>query len=272
MNERYEMFEVRVADKVAEVAFNRPEKSNAVHETGWQEMQTIFGELSARPDVRAIILRGEGKHFCGGIDLALLMGIREAVTDACEGRMREKMRQMVKKLQAPINAIDECRKPVLAAVQGGCIGAGVDIVSACDMRYSTAEAYFCIREIDMGMVADIGTMQRLPRLIPDGMMREMAYTGRHVGGNEAEKIGLVNRAFTDEAEMLDAVRAIAQTIAAKSPLAIRGTKEVLRYSRDHSLADGLEYVSVWNAATILSDDLTEAFMAKMERREARFED
>lgn len=268
----YELFKVEIADKIAHVALNRPDKSNAIPQQGWEEMEAIFNELSETPEVRVIVLSGEGKNFCAGIDLSLLMSIRQAVSNDCEGRMREALRQMVKKIQAPITAIDKCRKPVLAAIHGACVGGGVDIVSACDMRYSTEDAYFTIREIDMGMVADIGTMQRLPKVIPDGMMREMAYTGRNVYGPEAKEIGLVNRTFANKEEMMGAVMDIAATIAAKSPLSIRGSKEIIRYARDHSVEDGLDYISVWNAAMILSNDLNEAFMATMEKRPPKFAD
>lgn len=266
------MITVDIQEKIAQVTLDRPEKSNAIDEAGWEEMEEAFNELSDNTAVRVIVLRGAGKNFCAGIDLALLMSIRQAVADECEGRQREKMRRMVLRLQAPINAIDQCAKPVLTAVQGACIGGGVDIIAATDMRYCTADAYFSIKEIDMGMVADLGTLQRLPRLIPDGLMRELAYTGRKLSAAEARTAGLVNQVFADEAEMHTAVLDIAAQIAAKSPLAIRGTKEILNYSRDHTIADGLNYIATWNAATILSNDLNEAFMATMQKRPPQFAD
>lgn len=266
------MFTLDISDKIAHIAFNRPEKSNAVTADGWREMRQLFEEVSENTAVRVVVLSGAGKNFCAGIDLSLLMSIRQAVADDCEGRLREKLRGMVKQLQAPITAVDLCRKPVLAAVQGGCIGGGVDIISACDMRYCTEDAYFCIREIDMGMVADIGTMQRLPKLIPDGLMRELAYTGRNMGSAEAKTCGLVNHVYANHEEMMGEVWDIARTIAAKSPLAVRGSKEIIRYARDHSVEDGLDYISVWNAAMILSDDLNEAFMATLQKRPPTFRD
>ncbi len=262
----YQTFTVEIQNYIAQVAFNRPDRANALNQIAWDEMTTIFNDLNDNDDVRAIVLSGEGKHFCSGIDLELLMNVTALNSIKCEGRKREKMRQNILDLQAPINAIENCSKPVLAAIHGGCIGGAVDVVSACDMRYCTEDAYFCIREIDMGMVADIGTLQRLPKLIPEGMMRELAFTGRNIYGPESEKIGLVNRTFSDRTTLLAEVTKIAETIASKSPLSIRGTKHILLHSRDHTVADGLQYIATWNAATILSADLMEAFEAKIQKR------
>lgn len=266
------MITVDIHEKIAQIVLDRPEKSNAIDEAGWEEMEAAFTEVSDDPAVRVVVLSGAGKHFCAGIDLSLLMSIRQAVANDCEGRQREKMRRMVLRLQAPINAIDQCAKPVLTAVQGACVGGGVDIIAATDMRYCTEDAYFTIKEIDMGMVADLGTLQRLPRLIPDGLMRELAYTGRKLGAQEALAVGLVNKVFADKEAMNTAVVDIAAQIASKSPLSIRGTKEVLNYSRDHTISDGLNYMATWNAAMILSNDLNEAFMATMQKRPPQFDD
>jgi len=266
----YTRFTLKIAEGIASISFNIPDKANALDQKGWEELQAIFEHIDSDEDVRVAVLLGEGKHFCAGIDLSLLMSIRQETQDACEGRMREKLRQMVLRLQAPINAIQHCRKPVLAAVHKGCIGGGLDIISACDIRYATADAYFTIKEIDMGMVADLGTLQRLPKLIPDGIAREMAYTGKKLSANEALSAGLVNQVFEAKEDMLTYVMAIAKNIAAKSPLSIRGTKEVMNYSRDHTIEEGLNYIAVWNAAMILSTDLNEAFTASMEKRPPKF--
>lgn len=268
----YKLFKVEIADHIAHVMFNRPEKVNALPAEGWKEMKAIFESLDDNEAVRVVVLSGNGKHFCAGIDLSLLMSVQQMVQVKCEGRKREILRKFVFDLQAPINAIEKCRKPVLAAIHNGCIGGGVDIVSACDMRYCTSDAYFTIKEIDMGMVADLGTLQRLPKIISPGMAREMAYTGRKVLGDEAKDIGLVNRVFEDKDSMIDGVMKIAVSIASKSPLSIRGTKEILLHSRDHSVAEGLHYMASWNAAMLLSDDLMEAFQAKMEGRVASYSD
>ncbi len=265
----FETFELTIENHIARVIFNRPDRANALNQKAWDEMKAIFEELDENEDVRVIILSGNGKHFCAGIDLELLMNVAQ-FAQKCEGRKREKLRKKVLELQAPINAIEQCSKPVIAAIHGGCIGGGVDIISACDMRYSTEDAFFTIKEIDMGMVADLGTLQRLPKIIPPGIVRELAYTGRNVSGKEAERIGLTNRSFPDAETMLTEVMKIAQNISAKSPLSIRGTKAILNHSRDHSVADGLDYMATWNAAMLLSDDLMEAFQAKMQKRDAVF--
>lgn len=268
----YQTLTVEIKDHVAYVAFNRPEKANALNKLAWEELEQVFSELDTTPEARVVVLSGNGKHFCAGIDLELLMAIRQETADDCEGRIREKIRGFVKILQAPINAIERCSKPVLAAVHSGCIGGGLDIAAACDMRYCTEDAYFTIKEIDMGMVADLGSLQRLPKLISDGMVREMAYTGRKVFAEEAKAIGLVNAAYTSKESMMEGVSEIAGTIASKSPLSIRGSKEMIRYSRDHSVEDGLNYIATWNAAMILSNDLNEAFMAAVEKRKGVFSD
>ena len=262
---------ISIQNHIAHVIINRPEKANALNETAWSEIKEVFEELDENSEVRVVVLEGgESKHFCAGIDLSLLMSVSQNDI-TCDARRREKVRKDVFRLQAPINAIENCSKPVLAAIHGGCIGGGIDLVCACDMRYCTDDAYFTIKEIDMGMVADLGTLQRLPKLIGDGMVREMAYTGRNVEGKEAEKIGIVNHSFTDKTSMMEEVMKLAAMIASKSPLSIRGTKHILLHTRDHSVADGLNYMATWNAAMLLSSDLQEAFTAKMQKREAKFD-
>lgn len=270
MDQKY--FKVEIENKIAQVAFNRPDKANALHMEAWQEMKAIFEMLSEKDEVRVVVLSGEGRHFCAGIDLELLMSVAGFQKIDCAGKRAEKIRKLVLNLQATITAIEQCAKPVLAAIHNGCIGGAVDIVTACDMRYSTEDAYFTIKEIDLGMVADIGTLQRLPKIIPPGIAAEMAYTGRKVSGKEAQSFGLVNSCYGSKEELMEAVMQIAASIAGKSPVSIRGTKDVLRYTRDHSVDDALNYMSTWNAAMLLSNDLTEAFKATMQKRAPEFED
>ncbi|MEM1318920.1 MAG: crotonase/enoyl-CoA hydratase family protein [Bacteroidota bacterium] len=268
----YTFFKVELAKNIAHVAFNRPEKANALHAEAWVEMKQLFGELSKTPEVRVIVLSGEGKHWCGGIDLKMLMRLAEFNTIDCEGRKREEVRDFIYHLQDCITAIEQCRKPVLAAIHNGCIGGGVDICTACDIRYCTEEAYFTIKEVDLGLVADIGTLQRLPKIINSGLAYEMAYTGRKVYGPEAKEIGLVARCYPDKEQMLEGVMEIAQQIASKAPIVIRGTKEIIRYSRDHSVEESLRHMGTFNAAFLLSNDLAKAFEASMSREVPEFED
>ena len=269
---RFETLVLSAADAVAVLELNRPEKANAMDLRMWAEIGAAMAWIDEAAAVRVAVIRGAGKHFCAGIDLDLLRGVREQVADPCPGRAAEKLRRLILEMQDALNAIERCRKPVLAAVHGMCVGAGVDLVAACDMRYCVLDAQFSIREVDVGMAADLGTLQRLPRLIGEGMARELAYTGRNVSGAEAKEIGLANRCYIDGATLLQETAALAATIAAKSPLAVRGCKEMITYARDHSIADGLNYVATWNAAMLMSADIAEAIDAARERREPRFRD
>lgn len=266
----YTFFKVTLQDHIAQVSFNRPNKANSLHIPMWEEMQQIFEDMHDNEEVRVIVLTGEGKHFCAGIDLATLMDLQKYSGIKCEGRKREALRKFIFKLQDTITAIEKCRKPVLAAIHKTCVGGGVDIITACDMRYCSEDAYFAIKEIDLGLVADIGTLQRLPNIINPGVAAELAYTGRKVTGQEAAKIGLVNQAFSTQEGMMDYVMKIATSIASKSPLCIRGTKEMLLYKRDHSVEESLNYMTAWNASMLMSDDLMEAFQAQMEKRQPVF--
>ena len=266
----YKTFRLTVDQHIAHLEFNRPEKSNSLNQDSWREMKEIFSQLDTDPTVRVIVLSGAGKHFCGGIDLTMLMGQQQVLNDLGEGRKREKLREFILYLQDAINAIEQCRKPVLAAIHNGCIGGGVDIICACDMRYAAEDAWFTVKEIDLGMVADLGTLQRLPKIVPPGIAAEWAFTGRKVSAVETKEVGFTNQVFADKAAMLEGVMEIARTIAGKSPLSIRGTKQMLLYARDHSVADGLSHMATWNAAMFLSSDLEEAFRAFWEKRPAEF--
>lgn len=263
---------VSLTDGVATIALNRPEKLNAMNAELWAEIRTAMTWLDSTPEARVGVLRGNGRMFTSGIDLSLLFGLQGMIADDCTGRSREKLRRIILDLQASFNAIEQCRKPVLAAVHGACIGGGIDLITACDMRYCSADAYFTVKEIDVGLTADVGTLQRLPRIVGEGMARELAYTARPVTGTEAQAIRLVNRCYETPEALFAGVDELARSIAAKSPLVVRGTKEMISYARDHSTADSLNYVATWNAAMLFSKDLEEAAQAFLQKRPAVFRD
>jgi enoyl-CoA hydratase len=206
------------------------------------------------------------------MDLSVFMGDGlKAESEMETGRQREAIRRSALSLQASFNALEQVRMPVLAAVQGGCVGGGVDLISACDVRYCTADAFFCIQEINIGMTADLGTLQRLPKIIPSGVARELAYTGRRLPAARALQVGLVNEVFADQASMLVGVLQVANEIAERSPLAVHGSKEMLNYARDHSVADGLNYIAAWQSGMFQSADMLECFTAKAEKRTPVFQ-
>ena len=261
---------VTLEQHIATVTLNRADKANAMNAAMWQEIRQAFEWVDRTPEVRVAVLQAEGKLFCSGIDLQMMMSMPAQIADDCEGRQREKLRRVILDLQDTLTSLERCRKPVLAAIHGPCIGGGVDLVVCADMRYASSEASFCIKEIDLGMVADVGTLQRLPKLVGQGITRELAYTGRTLGAAEAQQIGLVNRVFDSRAALYAGVQEIARQIAAKSPLSIRGSKEMLNYARDHSVADGLNHVATWNAAMLQSDDLMAAMVAGMSKQTPEF--
>ncbi|MGE8408741.1 MAG: crotonase/enoyl-CoA hydratase family protein [Pseudomonas sp.] len=267
----YTAFKVELSNNIAHVQINRPEKINAMNAAFWSEIVEIFQWIDDTDAVRVVVISGAGKHFSSGIDLMLLASVANELGKDV-GRNARLLRRKILQMQASFNAVDNCRKPVLAAIQGYCIGGAIDLIAACDMRYAAGDAQFSIKEIDMGMAADVGTLQRLPRIIGDGLLRELAYTGRTIDAAEAQRIGLVNRVYDDHASLLDGVFAIAAEIAGKSPIAVAGTKEMLSYMRDHRIDDGLEYIATWNAAMLQSTDLRVAVAAHMSKQKPEFAD
>jgi len=276
-----ECFDLELKDHVAHLRLSRPQALNSMTPAFWRELPAIVNRLSDEGEARAIVLSSTGKHFTAGMDLAVFQGDGGVANAQAEsgagarsleaGRARSSMRQSALVFQESFNALERARIPVLAAIQGGCIGGGVDLISACDARYCTADAFFCIQEINIGLTADVGTLQRLPRLVPEGVVRELAYTGRRLTAQRAQQVGLVNEVFPTHDALLEGVSAIAREIAEKSPLAVWGSKEMLNYTRDHSIADGLNYIATWQAGMFFGGDMAEAFAAKQAGRKPSFQ-
>ena len=267
----YDTLTLDVNAHVATVTLNRPDALNTMNRVFWQEMVDVFTQIDETAAVRAVVLASTGKHFTAGIDLNDLGDVVLA-SEGDEGRRREQLRRLVLELQESFNALERCRAPVLAAVHGGCIGGGIDMITAADMRYCTGNAFFCIHEINVGMTADVGTLQRLPHLIPSGVARELAYTGRRMYAEEAKEVGLVNAVFETHESMLETVRGIAGQIASKSPLAVTSTKHLLNYGRDHGVRETLAYQQVWMGAVSHGGDMAKYFEAKSRGEEAEYED
>ena len=263
-------FKVEIKDHIAHIVLNRPEKMNAMNRDFWHDLPAIVREIDEGALARVIVISSTGKHFTSGMDLSVFTSGPDMAGKET-GRVRANLMQTVLKLQKTFSCLDEARMPVLMAVQGGCIGGGVDFASACDMRYCTKDAFFCIQEINIGMTADVGTFPRLPHLMPQGLVRELAYTGRRLFAEEAKSCGFVNAVFDTQEEMFAAVMGIAKDIAARSPLAIYGSKEMINYARDHSIADGLKHIAVWQTGMFQPHDMMESFAAKAEKREPEFE-
>jgi enoyl-CoA hydratase len=253
---------------------NRPDELNSMIREFWNELPRIVRELDARGDVRAIVVSSTGRHFCAGMDLGVFSSPDSGLGGGAGemGRVRARLRQTALMLQESFTSFEKARMPVLAAIQGGCIGGAVDMVTAADMRYCSADAFFVIQEINIGMTADVGTLQRLPKLIPDGVAREYAYTGRRMSAQRALEVGLVNEVFPTHEALVDGVLAIAREIASKSPLAVWGSKEMLTYARDHSVADSLNHIATWQTGMFQPSDMVESFTAKAEGREPQYPD
>jgi enoyl-CoA hydratase len=260
-----ETLKLSVDGHIAHVVLSRGEALNTMNAAFWTDMPKAFEAIDADPNIRCVVLSSTGKHFTAGLDLAWAAADGLQNRGGEVGRTREAFRRKVKRMQETFSVIDRCRVPVICVVQGGCIGGGVDLVTACDMRIATENAYFTIQEINVGIVADVGTLQRIPTLLPQGLIRELAYTGRKYPAAEALGHGFVNSIHADQAAALAHATALATEIAAKSPLAIAGIKQVLNAGRGQTVEEGLEYVALWNAAMLPGEDMEIAVKAQMTR-------
>lgn len=267
-------FKVTIDNHIAHIQLNRPEAMNAMNRAFWNELPAIVNEINTKGLARVIVLSSTGRHFSAGMDLAVFTdGEGVAGGASHDPHLRgEAFRLHVKHLQNTFSCLDEARVPVLVAIQGGCIGGAVDLISACDIRWATRDAFFCIQEINLGMTADVGTFPRLCKLIPEGWMRELAYTGRRLPADRAREIGLVNEVFDTHEALLAHVMETAREIASKAPLAVTGSKVMANYARDHSIKDGLDYIATWQAGMFAPPHMMQAFQAKAQGGAAEFED
>lgn len=269
----HECFEVSIKDGIAHIVLARPEKRNSMIQSFWEELPQIVRDIDHNVRARVIVISSTGPHFCSGLDVGAFSEVPgTSPGDSSLEKRTAGLRfyENVLRMQESLNVLENCRLPVLAAIQGGCIGGGVDLATACDMRYTTEDAFFTIYEINVGMTADVGTFPRIFKLIPEGIARELAYTGRRMPAGEAKEAGLVNRVFPDQATMLDEVMSIARDIASKPPLALYGCKRMANYARDHSTSDGLDYISIWNASMFQREEVLEAIQAGREQRPGKF--
>ncbi|MBY6034391.1 crotonase/enoyl-CoA hydratase family protein [Marinobacter daepoensis] len=262
----YESFNIEVKDHIAHVQFSRPEALNSMNKAFWLELPRCVQDIEANTDARVIVISSTGKHFSAGMDLGVFSDPKSVPMSGDPGRMAENLRRVVLQLQDTLSSLERVRLPVLTAVHGGCIGGALDLVCAADSRYCTADAYFTIKETELGMTADVGTLQRLPKLMPEGVVRELAYTGRKFGAEEAHRLGFVNAVYDTQEAMLDGVMAIAAQIAANSPLAVTGCKEMINFSRDHSVEDSLRYMATWQSGMFRPTDMMKTFQAKAQKQ------
>ena len=268
----YSCFEVQIENHIAQVILNRPEKRNAMNADFWRELPEIIRDIDAGAKARVIVVSSTGPHFSAGADLSSFNSADQADTD---NDKREIQRSLAfynecSHTHKTFSCLEEARVPVLCCIQGGAIGGGFALATACDVRYATEDAFLTIQETNIGMTADVGTFPRLVKLIPEGYVRELAYTGRRVSAAEAKQMGLINEVFPDQAAMLTSVMGKAAEIARKAPLAVYGCKRMINYARDHNTADGLDYIALWNAGMLSFDEIGEAISANAEGRPGDF--
>ncbi len=271
----YPCFEVSIEDRIAHIQLSCPEKRNCMSRSFWNDLPAVVKDIDRNAKARVIVISSTGPHFTAGLDLK---DFNVADGDILGDKDKEalqasaKFYSYVSLMQECFSSLEQCRIPVLVAIQGGCIGGGVDFTTACDMRYACEGAFFTIHEIKIAMTADVGTFPRIVKLLPEGIVRELAYTGRRLPAEEAHRLGFVNRVYPDQASMLEGVMNIAREIASNAPLAVYGCKKIINYARDHSTADGLDYVAVWNMSMLKPEEMIESQKAMMEKRPGKFVD
>ena len=261
-------FSLTTENHVAHLVLNKPEAMNTMHPTFWRELDAVLTQLHLEGAARALVISSTGKHFSAGMALDTFAGAIQMDDQSPEGRAA--VFDLLTDMQATFTKLETLRVPVIVAIQGGCIGGAVDMVSACCIRYATEQTFFCIQEINIGMVADVGTLQRLPKLIPLAVVKELAYTGRRMPASQALQYGLVNAVFDTEDAMLQAALQCAREIASKPPVAIWGTKQALHYARDHAVDDALKQMGWLQGAIWSNRHVMEAVMAMKSKRPGDF--
>jgi enoyl-CoA hydratase len=266
-------FAVTLEDKVAHIRLNRPEAMNSMNRAFWNELPAIVRDIDDNARARVIVISSTGKHFSAGMDLQNFAGVGgDGRASADRGVAGEASRLHLRSLQDTFSCLDQARMPVIAAIQGGCVGGGVDMTSACDIRYASADAFFCIQEINIGMTADAGTFPRLCKLIPQGWVRELAYTGMRLPAQRALEVGLVNQVLPDHDAVVAHALSVAKEIASKSPLAVTGSKVMINYAREHDTQSALDYLCAWQSGMFAGPHMAEAFQAKAAKRDPEFPD
>ena len=273
----YSCFDLSISDHIAHIKLIRPERRNSMIPEFWDELPKIIERIETEAQARVIVISSTGPHFTSGLDTS---AFGSTIHDKDDTMAPEKLARLkgvklyetVAHMQKTFSCLENCRMPVLAAIQGGAIGGGVDLITACDMRYMTQDSFLTIFEINIGMTADVGTFPRLCKLIPEGVVKELAFTGRRMPADEAKSLGLVNQIFEDHEALITGVMELAKQIASKAPLAIYGSKRIINYARDHSTADSLDYISIWNASMLQHDEVQEAMQAAGEKRAGNFVD
>jgi len=257
----YKTLTVAVDGHVARITLDRPDRLNAMNADFWNELPAAVRALDASGDVRAIVIDANGKHFTAGLDLGMFGAPPDPADVTARVQKAARFRHNTALMQQTFSALEDCRVPVIAALHGGCIGGGVDLISACDLRYASRDAYLTVYEINVGLTADVGTFPRLCKLLPEGIVRELAYTGRRMGAEEGERRGLFNEILDSKEAALERALEVAKDIAGKSPLAVHGCKRMITYARDHNTADSLDYVVTWNAGMLHSEEVMAAVTA-----------
>ena len=263
-------FSLSITDHVAHLVLNKPEAMNTMHPTFWRELDQVLAHLNTTGAARALVVSSTGKHFSAGMALETFGGAITLDDRSPEGRAA--IFDLLTDMQATFTRVESLRIPVIMAIHGGCIGGAVDLVTTACVRYATADAFFCIQEINIGMVADVGTLQRLPKLIPLGVVKELAYTGRRLGADKAREHGLVNAVFDTQEACVAAALQCAKEIASKPPVAIWGTKQAVNYARDHSVEDSLRQMGWLQGAIWSNRHVMESVTAMKQKRAGDFPD